>query len=123
MMSRRADQQRSLNWIERTLLDDLRLGALFEFFTWLTRDEAMPPTERAKARPWRRLRPAMAAAIGLTAVVSAIMLSLLLARSPARGRGRGGPGRLALLRGRIRTGLKAAEGPHLGSAWPDSGGE
>ena len=35
----------------------------------------------------------------------------------------GGPGRLADLRGRIGPGVKAAGGPHLGAAWPHSGGE
>jgi Winged helix-turn helix len=36
---------------------------------------------------------------------------------------RGGPGRLGLLRGRVRPGFKAAEGPHLGPPGPHPGGE
>jgi transposase len=35
----------------------------------------------------------------------------------------GGPGRLALLRGRVRPGPEAAEGTHLGPPWPHPGGE
>jgi transposase len=34
----------------------------------------------------------------------------------------GGPGRLALLRRRVRPGLKAAEGPYLGPLWLHPGG-
>jgi hypothetical protein len=78
-MSLRAGQQRSLDRIERTLLDDdLRLGSLFAIFTRLAREEAMPTTERVTAGPWQRLRPALAAAFGLTAVVTVLVLSLLV---------------------------------------------
>jgi hypothetical protein len=84
-MSLRAGQQRSLDRIESTLLvDDLRLGSLFAIFTRLARDEAMPLTERVTAGPWRRrLRPALAAAFGLAAVVSVLVLSLLIPGRPA----------------------------------------
>jgi hypothetical protein len=88
-MSLRAGQQRSLDRIERTLLDDdLRLGSLFAIFTRLARDEAMPSIERVTAGPWRRrLRPALAAALGLAAVISVLVLSLLV---PGRQACRGG---------------------------------
>jgi hypothetical protein len=59
-MSLRAGQQRSLDRIESTLLqDDLHLASLFATFTRLAREEAMPATERVTAggsgcgRPWR----------------------------------------------------------------------
>jgi len=79
-MSLRAGQQRSLDRIESALLnDDLRLGSMFAIFTRLARDEAMPATERVTAGPWlRRLRPALAAAVGLAAVVSVLVLGLLV---------------------------------------------
>jgi len=71
-------QQRALDQIERTLLDDDRqLGSLFATFTRLTSHEAMPWAERVPARPWPlrlRLRIAAAMAIGLAAVISALLL-------------------------------------------------
>jgi hypothetical protein len=78
-MSLPAGQQRSLDRIESTLLvDDLRLASLFAIFTRLARDEAMPATEQVTAGPWlRRLRPALAAAVGLAAVVSVLVFRLL----------------------------------------------
>jgi hypothetical protein len=82
-MSLRAGQQRSLDRIESTLLvDDLRLESLFAIFTRLARDEAMPSIERIMAGPWR-LRPALAAAFGLAAAVSVLVLSLLVPGRPA----------------------------------------
>jgi hypothetical protein len=90
----RAGQQRALDRIESTLLDDdLCPGSLFAIFTRLVREEAMPSTERVTAGPWRRwLRPALTAAFGLAAVVSVLVLSLLVPCRPAcpgwcRGRG------------------------------------
>ena len=78
-MSLRAGQQRSLDRIESTLVDDdLRLRSLFAIFTRLARDEPMPATEQVTAGPWWRLRPALAAAFGLAAVVSVLVLSLLV---------------------------------------------
>jgi hypothetical protein len=84
-MSLRAGQQRSLDRIESTLLvDDLRLGSLFAIFTRLARDEAMPSIERITAGPrLRRLRPALAAAVGLAAVASVLVLSLMVPGRPA----------------------------------------
>jgi hypothetical protein len=82
-MSLRAGRQRSLNRIERTLLaDDPLLASLFGIFTRLARDEAMPSTESVAGRP-RRLRPALAAAIAVTAAAGVIMLSLLLSGQQA----------------------------------------
>jgi hypothetical protein len=79
MMSLPGSQQRALGGIEETLLaDDLRLGSLFAIFTRLTRHEAMPWTERVEAGPWQRVRPALVGAIGLIAVISVLMLSLLV---------------------------------------------
>ena len=83
-MSLRAGQQRSLNRIEQSLRDDDRhLGTLFEFFARLTRDEAMPLTEMVAARRWSHPQRALAAAIGLAAVVSVIMLGVLFPGPPA----------------------------------------
>jgi Protein of unknown function (DUF3040) len=80
-MSLPGSQQRALDQIERTLLaDDRRLGSLFAFFTRLTSHEAMPSAERVTARPRPlRLRVGVAAmiAIGLAAVMSALLLLLL----------------------------------------------
>jgi hypothetical protein len=92
-MSLRAGQQRSLDQIEHTLLDDdLRLGSLFAIFTRLAGDEAMPSTERVTAGPWRRLRPALAAAFGLAAVVTVLVLSLLVpGRQACQGGAAAGP--------------------------------
>jgi hypothetical protein len=71
-------QQRALDQIERTLLeDDRRLSSLFATFTRLTSHEAMPWAERVTARPWPlrlRLGIAAAMAIGLAAVMSALLL-------------------------------------------------
>jgi Protein of unknown function (DUF3040) len=83
-MSLRAGQQRSLDRIESTLLqDDLHLASLFATFTRLAREEAMPATERVTAGRWQRLRPALAAAFGLAAVVTVLVLSLLTPGRPA----------------------------------------
>jgi hypothetical protein len=77
-MSLPGSQQRALDQIERTLLeDDRRLGSLFAFFTRLTSHEAMPWAERVTTRPWPlRLRVGVAAviAISLAAVMSALLL-------------------------------------------------
>jgi hypothetical protein len=104
-MRRRASRRRPLSRIERTLLaDDLGLASLFGIFTWLTRDDPMPLTERVTARPWRRLRPALAVAIGLAAVAGAVMLGVLLPGPPAC------PARAAAVSARIqpsRTGRPA----------------
>jgi hypothetical protein len=82
-MSLPASQQRKLGGIEKTLLaDDLRLGSLFAIFTRLTRHEAMPGTELVEARSWRRLRPALLGTIGLTAVIAALIFSLLFPGRP-----------------------------------------
>jgi hypothetical protein len=71
-------QQRALDQIERTLLDDdRRLGSLFATFTRLTSHEAMPWAERVPDRPWPlrlRLGIAAAMAIGLAAIISALLL-------------------------------------------------
>jgi hypothetical protein len=71
-------QQRALDQIERTLLEDeWQLGSLFAIFTRLTSHEAMPWAERVTTRPWPlRLRVGMAAAmaVGLAAVMTALLL-------------------------------------------------
>ena len=64
-------------------------------------------TARAQARPPHQ--PGSAAARPAEIVIS--------------GQDGGGPGRLALLRRRIRPGPEAAEGPHLGTARPHTRGE
>jgi hypothetical protein len=84
VVSLRAGQQRSLDRIASTLLDDdLRLGSLFAIFTRLARDEAMPATERVMSGPWRRLRPALVAAAGLVTAASVLVLALLVPGRPA----------------------------------------
>jgi hypothetical protein len=67
VMSLPAGQQRSLDLIASTLLDDdLVLASLFGIFTQLACGEAMPSTERVIAGPWRRrLRSALVGAAGL----------------------------------------------------------
>lgn len=78
-MSLPGSQQRALDQIERTLLeDDRRLGSLFAFFTRLTSHEDMPWAERLTTRPWPlRLRVGVAAviAIGLAAVSALLLLA------------------------------------------------
>ena len=57
-MSLPGRQRRALVQIEQSLADDHPgLGPLFAVFTSLTREEAMPVTERVTARPWRRRGP------------------------------------------------------------------
>jgi hypothetical protein len=86
-MSLPASQQRALDQIEKALADDHPgLGPLFFIFTNLTGHEAMPMTERVKDRRWRRLRmrPAVAAVIGLAMATGALLsLSLTLPSPPA----------------------------------------
>jgi hypothetical protein len=56
-MSLPASQRRALVQIEQSLADDHpSLGPLFAVFTSLTRQQAMPVTERVTARPWRPWR-------------------------------------------------------------------
>jgi Protein of unknown function (DUF3040) len=75
------DQRRALDRIERTLLeDDRRLGSLFATFTQLTSHEAMAQAERVAARSWhqrRRVQAVTALAIGLAALVGALLTGLL----------------------------------------------
>jgi hypothetical protein len=93
MSSLPTSQQRALNRIEKTLADDHpSLGPLFAIFTRLVGHEAMPVTERVTARPWRpwrpwrfrwqrRMRPAVATAVGLAVATGALFaLSLTLPR-------------------------------------------
>lgn len=82
-MSLPAGQQRALIRIEKTLLaDDPRFGSLFTIFTRLTRHQAMPDIELVKPTRWHSLRPFLAIAIALLAVVSALTLSLPSPRRP-----------------------------------------
>jgi hypothetical protein len=79
MMRSSASQQRALGGIEKTLLeDDPGLESLFAIFTRLTLHEAMPGTERVPAGLRERTRSALMTAIGLIAVISVLMLSILL---------------------------------------------
>ena len=98
-MSLPGSQQRALGGIEETLLaDDLRLGSLFAIFTRLTRHEAMPWIERVEPGPWLRLRPALAGVIGLIAVISVLMLSLLVpGRQVCPGTVTAAPGHIQLM--------------------------
>jgi hypothetical protein len=87
MMSLPTSQQRALNRIEKTLADDHpSLGPLFAIFTRQVGHQAMPVTERVKARPWwlrwqRRMRPTVATAVGLAVATGALFaLSLTLSR-------------------------------------------
>ena len=86
-MSLPASQQRALDQIEKALADDHPgLGPLFFIFTKLTGHEAMPMTERVADRRWwqRRMRPAVAAVIGLAMATGALLsLSLTLHSPPA----------------------------------------
>jgi Protein of unknown function (DUF3040) len=80
-MSLPASQRRALNQIEKTLADDHpSLGPLFAIFTRLTGHEAMPATERVTARRWwRRMRPGVAAVVGLAMATGALLaLSLMM---------------------------------------------
>src|ERR1700729_3472632 len=119
-MSVRAGQQRSLDRIESTLLDDdLRLGSLFAIFTRLASEEAMPVTERVIAGPWRQwLRPALVAAFGLAAVVSVLVLSLLVpGRQACQGGAAAGPAHMEP----FRAGRQAACRPPARSLGPAAG--
>jgi hypothetical protein len=77
-MSLPGSQQRALDQIEKTLLeDDRQLASLFAIFTRLSGHEAMPWAERVTTRPWPlrlRLGLAAATAVGLAAVVTALLL-------------------------------------------------
>ena len=89
-MSLPARQQRALSQIEKALADDHPdLGPLFAILTGLAGQEAMPVTERVKARPWRlprrrRIWPTAAGVVGLALVTVALFtLSLTLPSRPA----------------------------------------
>jgi hypothetical protein len=80
-----ASQQRVLDQIEKTLAHDHpALDRLFGMFTRLTRQEAMPVTERVAAQPRRmrqRIRPAVAAVVGLAMAIGVLVgISLTLPR-------------------------------------------
>ena len=82
-MSLPARQRRALNQIEKTLADDHpSLGPLFAIFTRLTGHEALPVTEQVAARRrrrQRRMRPGVAAVVGLAMAAGALLaLSLML---------------------------------------------
>jgi hypothetical protein len=92
-MSLPASQQRALNQIEQTLVDDHPgLEPLFGIFTRLTSHEAMPVTERLSAQPqrWRgqpqRWRgqtwPAIATLAGLAMFIGVLFGISLLLPSP-----------------------------------------
>ena len=82
-MSLPASQRRALNLIEKTLADDHPgLGPLFAIFTRLADHEAMPLTERVTARRQRRMRPAVAAAVGLAMAMGALLALSLMLPSP-----------------------------------------
>jgi hypothetical protein len=88
-MSLPTSQQRALSQIEKTLADDHPgLGALFDTFTRLAGQEAMPVTERVTLRRWqlpwqRRMWPTAAGVVGLALVAVALFtLSLTLPSRP-----------------------------------------
>jgi hypothetical protein len=82
-MSLPASQRRALNLIEKTLTDDYPgLGPLFAIFTRLAGHEAMPLTERVTARRQRRMRPTVAAAVGLAMATGALLALSLMLPSP-----------------------------------------
>jgi hypothetical protein len=120
VLSPRDGQQRLLDGIARTLLDDdLALGSLFAIFTRLAGDEAMPATERVQAGPWRRrLHPALVAAAGLVAAVSVLVLSLLV---PGRQACPGGAAAAAPHAQPLRAGRPAACRPPAGAPAPAAG--
>jgi hypothetical protein len=83
-------QQRALSQIEKTLADDHpSLGPLFDIFTELAGQAAMPVTERVTDRsrrlPWqRRVWPTVAGVVGLALVTVVLFtLSLTLPSRPA----------------------------------------
>ena len=89
-MSLPASQQRALSQIEKTLADDHPgLGPLFDIFTGLAGQEAMPVTERVTDRSWRlpwqrRMWPTVAGVVGLALVTVVLFtLSLTLPSRPA----------------------------------------
>jgi hypothetical protein len=77
-MSFPAGRRRALEEIEKTLTSDHPgLGTMFAIFTRLAGHEAMPPTERVAARPWRlrwqrRMWPRLAPVVGLAMVTVAL---------------------------------------------------
>ena len=81
-----ASQRRALNQIEKTLADDHPgLGPLFAIFTRLTGHEAMPVTEQVTARRWRwhrRMRPGVAAVVGLAMATGALLALSLMVPGP-----------------------------------------
>jgi hypothetical protein len=89
VMSLPASQQRALSQIEKTLAaDHPGLPALFDIFTGLAGQEAMPVTERVTTRPsrlpWRRIWPTAAGVVGLALVtVTLFALSLTLPNRPS----------------------------------------
>ena len=86
MMRLPASQRRALNQIEKTLADDHpSLGPLFAIFTRLTSHEAMPVTEQVTDRRWRwqrRMRPGVAAVVGLAMATGALLALSLMMRGP-----------------------------------------
>jgi hypothetical protein len=118
-MSPRAGQQRLLDGIASTLLDDdLALGSLFAIFTRLADDEAMPATERVHPEPLGRLRPVLVAAAGLAAAVSVLVLSLLI---PGRQACPGGAAAAAPHTQPLRAGRQAACRPPARAPDPAAG--
>ena len=88
-MSLPSGQQRALSQIEKMLADEHPgLGPLFDIFTGLAGQEAMPVTERVTTRPWRlswprRMWPTVAGVVGLALVTVAVFtLSLTLPSRP-----------------------------------------
>jgi hypothetical protein len=80
---------RQLNRIEKMLLaDEPSLDSLFAVFTRLTRDEAMPATERVTAGRWRLLNPTVAIPLALVTiagtVVSVVAVLMLISSAPGR---------------------------------------
>jgi hypothetical protein len=88
VMIRPTSQQRALSQIEQTLADDHpSLGPLFDIFTGLAGQEAMPVTERITARAWRlrwprRVSPTIATLVGLAMAAAALFTISLMLPSP-----------------------------------------
>src|ERR1700722_17417778 len=86
VMSLPASQRRALNQIEKTLADDHPgLRPLFAIFTRLVDHEAMPVAEQVTAPRWRwrrRLRPGVAAVVGLAMAAGALLALSLMVSSP-----------------------------------------
>jgi hypothetical protein len=112
VMIRPTSQQRALSQIEQTLADDHpSLGPLFDIFTGLAGQEAMPVTERITDRsrrlPWRRrMWPTVAGVVGL-ALVSVVLFTLSLTL-PSRPACTGTVGTIAARMQPLPTGSQAA---------------